>query len=416
MANLNLLEKDRKRYLKVAHDHRYINFRKEADKDRLDHDAFIDKLNELINNEYQRIPVTTLRAKMPPKSFTLALRHSTMVTLAVFDGTKYEFYSSHIKNAKNKDTSSPMPMFKKQFLDRTGKTLVEAFGKTAQYFKVCVPQPIYYQSSLYPNYQKLKGVCKEDFSSHYPSCASQKLPDANTTKVVNEYVLPDEEYEFAFYPETGHIAIYNELDSHKYIKEQELYGADITNRKFKTDYHGRETKTVLMKAAKEKIVELAVYYDIKNKCLKGTPEYDHAKLFLNKFLGMFEQNDLKNYSRLPFAHLAAVIKWRANIKMFNLIKRIGEFNIIQIVVDGLLHFGPAVGTNEQKMGNLICEEENATVIQRGINQYIVFGKEITKCHAGLDVDIESDNIKDWKASEKIMFVKYINSIIEVEEI
>ena len=102
--------------------------------------------------------------------------------------------------------------------------------------------------------------------------------------------------------------------------------------------------------------------------------------------------------------------------MFKLIKKIGDTKIIQIVVDGLLHFGPAVGTKEQKMGNLICEEENATVIQRGINQYIVFGKEITKCHAGLDVDIESDNIKDWKASEKIMFVKYINSIIKLEEI
>lgn len=363
------------------------------------------------------MPVTTIRKKMPPKSFTLALRHDTMVTLATFDGTKYEFYSSHIKDAKNKDTSSPMPMFKKQFLDRTGKTLVEAFGKTDQYFKVCVPQPIYYQSSLYPDYKKLKGVCKEDFSSHYPSCASQKLPDANTAKVVNEYVLPDEEYEFAFYPETGHIAIYNELDSHKYIREQNLYGAEIgPNRKFKTDYLGRETKTVLMKAAKEKIVELETYYDIKNNCLKGTPEYDHAKLFLNKFLGMFEQNDPKSYNSLPFAHLAAVIKWRANIKMFKLIKRIGAFNIIQVVVDGVLHFGPAVGTNEKKMGNLICEEENATFIQRGINQYIVFGKKITKCHAGLDVNIESDNIKDWKASEKIMFKKYINSIIELEEI
>lgn len=407
-----LIKKQRKEY----HDKRYINFRKEADKQKLIHNDFVEKINKLKEDNYKQIPITTIREEMMPKTFTVGFKNRC-ATLAIYDGNNYSFYYSDIKDTKNKITENPMPQFKLHFLERTGKTLVENFGKTKQYFKTCVPQPIYYQNPFFGQDVIIKNVCKEDFSSHYPSCALEKLPDANTMKIVDKYCLPDEEYEFAFYPDTGHIAIYNEFDTHCWTTMQKIYGAgEGKDRIYKTDYLGREKKTVLMKAAKDKIVELAIYYDMKNKCLKGSPEYKQAKLFLNKFLGMFEQNSISAYDRLPLAHLAAVIKWRANIKMFKLIKQIGEENIIQVCVDGLLHTGPAYGQSENKLGKLICEEENAKLIQKGINQYIVFGKETHKCHAGFDVNIESDNIKDWKASEKIKFLDYLKTLVDIEEI
>lgn len=415
VKNISKVQKEIRRQKQQYHDKKYINFRKEADKDKLTHDDFIEKINKLKEDNYTQIPITTIRELMMPKTFTVGFKHRC-ATLAIYDGNNYNFYYSDIKDEKNKITKNPMPQFKSEFLKRTGKTLVEAFGKTSQDLKICVPQPIYYQSPIFARNTIIKNVCKEDFSSHYPSCAVEKLPDASTAKVINKYCLPDEEYEFAFYPETGHIAIYNELDSHNWTTMQKIYGASEEERRFKTDYLGRENKTILMKAAKERIVELAVYYDMKNKCLKGTPEYDHAKLFLNKFLGMFEQNNIEAYNRLPFAHLAAVIKWRANIKMFKLIKTIGEMKIIQVCVDGLLHIGPAFGTKDKKLGNLICEEENAKAIQKGINQYIVYGNEIHKCHAGLDINIESDDINDWAASEKVRFIDYLKTVVDLEEI
>ena len=398
------------------HNKRYINFRKEADKDKLTHDSFIEKINKLKGENFEQMPITTIRENMPAKTFTVGFKHRC-ATLAVFDGQSYSFYYSDVKDEKNKITKNPMPQFKLDFLKRTGKTFKEAFGRTEQYFKVCVPQPIYYQSPLFGRDVIIKNVCKEDFSSHYPSCAVGKLPDASTMKIVNKYVLPDEEYEFAFYLDTGNVAVYNEFDSHDWIYMQQSFGAEESkDRKYKTDYLGREKTTVLMKAAKERIVELEVYYKQKNQFQSDTPEYEQAKLFLNKFLGMFEQNNLTAYDRLPFAHLAAVIKWRANIKMYRLIRQIGIDKIIQVCVDGLLHTGPAFGQLEKKLGNLICEEENAKLIQKGINQYIVYGKMIHKCHAGLDLNIESDNIKDWKASEKVKFIEYLKTLVEVEDI
>lgn len=415
VKNISKVQREITRQKQRYHDKKYINFRKEADKYKLTHDSFIEKINKLKEENFEQIPITTMRELMPPKTFTVGFKNRC-ATLAVFNGQDYSFYYSDVKDEKNKTTKNPMPQFRLDFLERTGKTLVEAFGKSSQDLKVCVPQPIYYQNPMFARNVMLNKVCKEDFSSHYPSCAIGKLPDASTAKTVNKYCLPDEEYEFAFYPETGHIAIYNEFDTHCWTTMQKIYGASEEERRFKTDYLGRENKTILMKAAKERIVELVTYYEAKNKLSKDTEEYNQAKLFLNKFLGMFEQNNLEAYKRLPFAHLAAVIKWRANIKMFKLIKTIGEMKVIQVCVDGLLHIGPAFGTKDKKLGNLICEEENAKAIQKGINQYIVYGDQIHKCHAGLDVNIESDNINDWAASEKVRFIDYLKTIIDLEEI
>ena len=411
-----LIDRIIKQQQKEYNKRRYINMRKEATKKRVTHYIFELELKTVLEQGYTQIKHTTIRDKMPPRSFTLIHKNGHQnISLAVYDGKEYKYFYSMFKDEKNTPADNPMPEFNKEFKNRTNRTLKQVFGSTAQYYKKYVPQPIYYKSNLFGDYVKIKNVCLEDYSSHYPAAAIEKLPNANTAKIVKGHILPNQEYQFAFYPNTGHIAIYDEFDTHDYTRMQLTYGSSDKDRKYKTDYLGHETETVLMKPAKEKIVELGVYYDIKNTYSEDSDEYKYAKLFLNKFLGMFQQNNLSDYERSPFAHLAAVIIWRANIKMFNLIKQIGEPNIIQVCVDGLTHVGPKLGNDTKTLGGLICKEENAVMIQRGMNQYIVFGKDTHKCHQGLDLNIWSNEIKYWKASEKVDFKKYINTICEVEE-
>ena len=418
MPKSKLLKKLVKEQQERYHKKIYINHKKEAEKIRVNHKEFEEILKDIISKNYTQIKPTTLRKEIKNNSFSCCCRSKKLLSLMIYENDKsIKNYITNLKDSKNNNQESPMPIIKSEFLARTGKSLKQAFGNTEQYFKICVPQPLYYKSILYPDYIKIKNVSVEDFSSHYPAAAVELLPNANTAKKVDRYVKPDEEYRFAFYPETGHIAVYNEFDTHNYAWNQKIFGAQETkDRLFKTNYSKHETYTILMKAADEKLVELRKHYEIKNTFDKDTDEYQKAKLVLNKFIGMFEMNYESGYKTAPYAHLAAVIKWRANIKMFNLIRKIGEENIIQVIVDGIIHKGNAVGSTEKKLGNLIIEAENAELIQRGISQYIVFGDKIIKKHQGLDLNLESDDIKKWSASPKVNFLEYIKSIVDVKEL
>lgn len=405
-----------RRQQKQYHKRKYVLFSREAKKKKITHDEYIAIIKELLNKGFKQIPVTTIRNMWENNCFSVAHKNNTL-TIMVQENDEFKFFHSNTDDNKNKVTSNPMPKIRNRFKNRTFKTLEQAFGRTEQYFKICVPQNLYYKSPLFGNRVMINNVCKEDYSSHYPSCAVGLLPDANQSFIIDRYEKPNEEYQFAFYPETGHIAVYNEFDTHNYIRMQEIYGApEDKDRLFKTNYKGKETKTILMKASHYTLAELKDIYNIKNTTQKGTKEHDDSKMDLLKFVGQFEQNNPKHYKSTPFAHLAAVIKWRANVKMFNTIKKIGPDNVIQIIVDGIIHRGNPIGNDEHYLGNLVCEESNAKFIQRGINQYIVFGKETIKCHAGLDVNIESDNINDWAASPKVKFLDYVKTFVNVEEI
>lgn len=394
---------------------KYVYFKKEAINKKVNQHDFKDKLDELISADYKQIHKTTLRKYWKPNTFSLA-KDDHKLSLCYYDGKSYYYYSTNYKDdSKNKDTGNPMPQFKKAFKARTSKSLIEVFGKSEHGMKICVPKFIDYKSIYYANNQWYKGVNKEDFSSHFPSQCMGILPTANDMLEIDEYRKPDADYPFAFYPESGHIAIYNEFDTHDY-KAMRYFEGSGKDRKFQPDYNKKESKTILMKAAEYTIApEIQAAYDRKNAAVKGTQEYKDNKLFLLKFIGQFEQNNKMFYDSLPFAHIAAVVKWRANIKMMNLIKKIGPEHIIQICVDGVIHDGRPQGVKEKKLGNLITEYENARFIQRGFNQYIITdGVKEDRIHSGLDIDIDKDIIC-WKASPKMNFIKYMkdNYMIDI---
>lgn len=413
---MTLLQKLIKQQQQEYHEKTYVYFRKEACKRKMKQQDFKDKVDELINAGYQQIHKTTVRKYWKPNTFSLA-KDDHKISLCYYDGKEYGYcFTNYKDDSKNKNTGNPMPLFKKEFKDRTDKSLIEVFGKSEHSMKICVPKFIDYKSSYFTNYQWYEGVNKEDFSSHFPSQCTGTLPTAKDMLMLDRYEKPSAEYPFAFYPDSGHIAIYHEFDTHD-CKAMRYFEGTGKDRLFKPDYSKEDNRTILMKAAEYTMApEIQAAYDRKNSAIKGTQEYKDSKLFLLKFIGQFEQNSKMFYESMPFAHIAAVVKWRANIKMMELIKKIGPEHIIQICVDGVIHDGQPQGVKEKKLGNLITEYENARFIQRGFNQYIITdGVKEDRIHSGLDIDIDKD-ISQWKASPKMNFIKYMKDNYHIEEI
>lgn len=409
------IKKQRQQY----HNKKYVNFGKEAKKTKLTKDQLEAKLEELTDLQYQCISHSTIRANIKPMTYSLCYNDHN-ITLTTYDGQQYRWYTTNYHDdAKNKDTGYPFAQFRKDFLARTGKTMTEAFGATDQSMKICCPMPLYYQNLFYAKNKWINHVKKEDFSSHYPSNAIGYLPDASTAKEIKGRVKPDEIYRFAFYIKSGHVAEYGRFDSHDYMRAIKIYSAKVSREiDFPKNYDisDDEEITILMKAAKYNIdPEIQATYDRKNNCPKDSEEYKQAKLFMLKFIGQMEQCDPLRYQGYPYAHIAAVIKWRANIKTFRTLKFIGEDKIIQVCVDGFIHQGKIAGCKEKALGNLITEFDDARFIQRGINQYILKqGDKEDRKSSGLDVNINDDDISHWQASPKVKFLEYMQEKYKME--
>lgn len=412
----NFIKKCRKQY----HDSKYVYYRKESISIKCTKDDLENKLNNLISDGYEQIIHTTKRNLIKPKTYSFTYNDRCMY-LSYYDGKQFFWITTNYKDdRKNLKSPRTFKEFSDMFKKRTRQTLAEAFGSTEQFFKRCVPQPLYHTNLKYKKFKWYDDVSKEDISSHYPSCACGILPDASTAIIKDGQVNPNSEYEFAFYIRSGHVSVYNEFDSRNYIDMQMLFKSEENKaRLFKPNYFikSENDKTILMKRANQCLKdEMYYYYNLKNNSPKDSKEYGLAKLFMLKFIGQMEQCDLKAYNSHPFAHLAAVIKWRANIKMFHKLLEIGKDNIVQLCVDGIIHRGPCIGTDEKELGNLVTEVKHGKFIHRGMNAYIIddgVNREIRT--SGYDIDTDKD-IKEWKASKKVNFLKYMKEKYIIEEI
>lgn len=418
---MNYVERIVAKQQRQYHKEIYVDYRKDSVIGKLRRKELEDRLEWLTESGYTLIKHTTLRDKIPPKSYSLSY-NDHLIKLTYFDGKKHYWCTTNYHDdTKNLDTPNSFKMFKQMFKARTGVNLLKAFGRTQQTYKKFCPKPLYYISPLFEKCKWYQNICKEDYSSHYPNAATQALPDANTTKLVEEFVQPNEEYKFAFYPDTGHVAVFGEFDSHDWIKEIKEFSANAKNtNRFPPNYNAKDKRTILMKQSQYDLKkEIVHFYDIKARSPKDSTDYNDSKIFLLKFIGMLEQVSPRVYTSYPYAHLAAVIKWRANIKTFNTIKKIGYNKIIQICVDGFIHAGEPIGTNEIYLGSLNTEVTGARFVQRGINQYILENKEQhykEVKHVGLDVNVKSYNVMTWLASDKVNFIEYIKKRYEIEDL
>ena len=413
---MNYAERIVARQQKRYREQKYINFKK-AIISKLKKRELEEKLEWLEKNGYSFIKHTTLRANFPSKSYSLTY-NDHLIKLTYFDGVNfYWFTTNYHDDQKNIATPNSFKVFRRMFKERTGLKMIDAFGKTPHSFKVFCPKPLYYISELYDKGVWLSDISKEDYNSHYPAAALGLLPDANTLVEISDYVYPSKQYEFAFYPDSGHIAVFNEFDTHNYVNYIKTYTAKVKTKE-KANYYAKDSKTILMKRASNDLIqEIMYYYNLKCSAQKDSEEYHDAKIFLLKFIGMLEQVSSKMYASYPYAHLASVIKWRANVKMFNTLRQIGFRNVIQVCVDGIIHAGRPIGTPTKKIGELNLEATDTFFIQRGINQYIMKNNTFKEVkHTGLDVNIESNNIMTWLASDKVDFLTYIKKNYVIEEL
>lgn len=225
------------------------------------------------------------------------------------------------------------------------------FGTVEQNILRCIPKQFYWSKN--GRYMGIANSC--DFSSHYPAAACSILPDSHTAIEYKGTVAPTKEYSFAFYIKSGHIAIYNELDTHLWLANRfgkKTLFREKTVRKnfddrFKEDILPSEDITILMKSAKYTLAE--VY----NKLYNQRKDDDDAKLFLVASIGQMHR---KNYVRDKYAHLAAVIIARANKRMLDLTAKLNMDEIIQIQVDGVIYTGDKkIGINDKYLGAPVQE-------------------------------------------------------------
>lgn len=396
----------------AVHELMYVRFKgKGVENAKVKKKEFYDTLKKIKEKDMIQIPHTTIRAKFKEGCYALSEAGNYFRLTWKDESGYHQRYTNFKDDAKNrKDGSRPFKDLSCKFLKRTGKTLREAFGRSPQSMKKCVPGLFHWDSEEMED-SIWASVGKLDFSSHFPACACGALPDASTAIKVKGKAKPTEEYRFAFYVKSGFVAEYGEYDTSEWLNTKYRKAIFESEGKAKTRFRitpvdESEEETVLMKASECRLDdEMKGYYAAKLNAPKGSKERDDAKLALLKIVGMMEMNDERQYNEKPFAHIAAVTKARAIKKMLDLMKKIGEKNVISVIVDGVIFDnkkGIMLGDKEEFLGSIKEERHQAVARFRGHNQYVLKENGDTdKCHAGFDINVESDDPRDWKRSPAI---------------
>lgn len=248
---------------------------------------------------------------------------------------------------------------RQRFAELTETTFKRAFGTVEGKYERCVPKQLYW-SRKEPYFGLVNSV---DFSSHYPASICGLLPDSHTAITKEGTVKPTKEYPFAFYIKSGHIAIYNELDSHNWLFNKQFKMEDLFRLKtikkpneekkvfddlFNQYITPDDDETVLMKASDYNLTQ--VYQELYN----SRKHSEKAKLDLNASIGQMHR---KKYNRDRYAHLAAVAIARANQKMLDLMSKLNIDDIIQIQVDGVIYRGTTnyIGVSQKTLGAPVQE-------------------------------------------------------------
>lgn len=287
----------------------------------------------------------------------------------------------------------------KIFKELNGTTERQAFGYSEPQLNKCVPKQLYYINSRWIG-KKITCAGKADFSSHYPASICGPLPDWSKQKCVEGTVDPTRGYPFVFYTRSGHLAEYNEFDTHQW-RNEELTG-DLFGNNY-TKIHPDKDMSILCPEAKYRLDStIEKLYNMKSRGeeIDGLP----AKTVLNSSIGYKHLRGAYNTKNRLY-HLAAVCIARANQKMIDLYN-IHSRSVLQIIVDGIIYMGAQeIGEKRKALGVLHQEITDQSFIMRGVNQYMFIDRNTGKCsccaHGGFDVDIFTENLEDisrWRRS------------------
>lgn len=286
------------------------------------------------------------------------------------------------------------------------KTLYRAFSGTEykqeyNQIKLCIPKPVSMINPFYKGY-KIKDVWKADTKSAYPNEGSKSLPTLHGCKSVKGIVKPTEEYPFAFYIHSHHMAIYNEFDTHDWWKLRRWY--TLYDEMFVDYVPEDEEITVLCKRSTYSLkpIFMEVYR------LKEEEHHPVAKLGMNAAIGYFQRT-----SDPRLSHLAAVIIGRCADRMLKIAKSIEDQKrtVLLIATDSIIWIGGMIpeATDLQFLGSFSYEIHGGQFFGQGSKAYQVIndiGECITK-YSGMKNSDEKNNMKFGEIPSKVVTRRYI---------
>ena len=294
--------------------------------------------------------------------------------------------------------------FAKMHESKDANFFSRTFGSTPEAFFLAIMKPIYYFNSFFEG-KKIK--CGSiDRSSAYPADACGCLPDAKTAIIIEGYAEPSEEYPFAFYMKSGHVAEFGKFNSREWLDlPLELNIFKFKDGRDKPSYYipKEEDETVLMKPAKYKLDDLwEKYYDRKENS-KSEAERAFAKSVLVSIIGCWHMKNTMRGYQYKYAHLAAIVIARANFECIQKMKEIGFSRCVHVIVDGICYAGEDEhGIYEKKLGKWKNEAVGADGYFKGTNYYMIKKeKEVIKArHSGYNF------FKDGKPIDESMLKNF----------
>lgn len=276
---------------------------------------------------------------------------------------------------------------REKFQELEGKRMRDVFGTvSSKDYRNLVPKPCYFIDNNFM-LDNIEGTKVIDITSMYPWAATGKMPTTKGMKTIQGRVSPSEEFPFAFYLKSNHVAEYQRFDTHDYMELDRDFRnflvSETRKGKVRAKYNWVEDKdevTVLMKAADKELTDTFLYfYDLKAKSKKDSEDYLLSKFVMNAGIGTFHKNPEKRGKQEmnDYYHLAAIVKGRANQKIIDTFKQIREQGniVLQVIVDGIIYLPlekDNLGIKEKVLGEFKIEYEDVIYRSNGLlNRYVI---------------------------------------------
>lgn len=296
--------------------------------------------------------------------------------------------------------SGAFQLVSRMFFDRHDKSLQAAFGRCNKDFIFdsvnMALAPIIYTNNKDCDYV-LRNIYKADVSSAYPYGLCFDLPDfhKSTTKRLQGIYPPTKEYPFAFYIRSGHMAIYNELDTYRDFRTHPLY---CVRGKWNNEAYGNRDVTILMKASRYNLDDIMYHlYDMKQ-------ENADIKTMMVAFIGYIRST--KSWQHHYMGHISACVYARHIKRMLEFYDKIvAEKNEIEMIATDSIcwrgHAMPSITTKEKRLGNFVSEYEDAKLLMlaNGVYGLEENGKIVCFKHQGTAADeikIKIEKLTDIK--------------------
>ena len=389
-------EKERERMRLLKKDFRYIYWHEEAEKIRLNHEEY-NAISQRLEEEGRKVvsKYKTRRMEwMSGLSYKVDLEtrknNPTIYACEIIDGRLdyFIYYTALDEEKLDREEGAGhrgYNLLNEYIKEKYGKDLEEIYGVipivgATSWVSPCVKRIKYaFYVDEFILKKRLKGVYKADIKSAFPNALRGKMPNAHTAIKVDGVVEPNEEYPFAFYPKSGHVAVYKEFDTRVlrnnkwYLKFEKQNKTNCEKRKeeFITYNDGADTETILMKEAKY-TMEYGInklFWVKENADKEGTRNW--YKALLNALIGFMrsEENNKQNYQ----GHLAAIVYARVIAKMIGYAERLEEQGNLPIyfAIDSIMWLGKEsdVVDSKKELGAFLEEAKDAKCVICGQGQY-----------------------------------------------